>query len=67
MKRYEVIIEETVDETFSFEVPDNVDIYEYVKAKYYNEEIVLEPGECQFRQMKIYDLSDNSCTDWQKL
>jgi len=31
MKRYEVIIEETVDGTFRFEVPDNVDIYEYVR------------------------------------
>ena len=66
MKRYEIIIEETVDETFTFEVPDNVDIYEYVRENYYNGKIVFEPGECQFRQMEIHDLSDNSWTDWQE-
>ena len=66
MKRYEVTIEETVDETFSFEVPDNVDIYEYVRENYYNGKIVLEPGECQFRQMEIHDLSDNSRIDWEE-
>ena len=66
MKRYEVIIEETVDGTFTFEVPDNVDIYEYVRENYYNGKIVLEPRECQFRQMEIHDLSDNSCIDWKE-
>ena len=66
MKRYEVIIEETVDGTFTFEVPDNVDIYEYVRENYYNGKIVLEPRECQFRQMEIHDLSDNSWTDWKE-
>nr|MBP3282464.1 hypothetical protein [Treponema sp.] len=66
MKRYEVTIEETVDETFSFEIPDDVDIYEYVREKYCNGKVVLEPGECQFRQMKIHDLSNNSWSDWQE-
>ena len=66
MKKYEIIIEETVNETFSFEVSDDVDIYEYVKEKYYNEKIILEHGECQFRQIKIHDLSDNSWIDWQE-
>ena len=45
MKRYEVTIEETVDETFSFEIPDDVDIYEYVRENYCNEKVVLEPRE----------------------
>ena len=66
MERYEVIIEETVDETFSFELPDDVDIYEYVRDNYYNGKIVLEHGECKFRQMEIRDLSDNSWIDWQE-
>lgn len=66
MKRYEVTIEETFDKTFSFEVPDNVDIYEYVRENYYNGKIVLKPVKCQFRQMEIHDLSDNSWIDWQE-
>ena len=66
MKRYEVTIEETFDETFSFEIPDNADIYEYVRENYYNGKIVLESGECQLRQMEIHDLSDNSWVDWQE-
>ena len=44
MKRYEVNIEETVVQTFSFEIPDDVDIYDYVQENYYNCNIVLEPG-----------------------
>ncbi len=66
MKRYEVTIEETVDETFSFEIPDDVDIYEYVRENYYNGKIVLEPGECQFRQMEIRNLSDDIRFGWQE-
>ena len=64
MKKYEVAIEETCVETFKFEVPDDVDIYDYVKEKYYKSDIVLEPGECQSKQMRIYDLDTNSYTEW---
>ena len=64
MKKYEVTIEETCAETFEFEVPENVDIYEYVREKYYKCNIVLEPGECQFRQMKIHNLDNGSYTEW---
>jgi len=66
MKKYEVVIEETCVKTFGFEVPDDVDIYDYVRENYYNGKIVLEPGECQLRQMEIHDLFDNSWIDWQE-
>ena len=66
MRRYEVVIEETVVETFSFELPEDVDIWNFVRTNYYGERIVLEPGECQFRQMKVHDLTDNSWTDWKE-
>lgn len=66
MKRYEVHIEETVVEKFLFEVPNDVDIYDYVQNNYYKGNIVLEPGECQFRQMSIHDLSDNFWTEWKE-
>lgn len=64
MKHYDVNIEETVVEKFSFELPDDVDIYDYVRENYYKCNIVLEPGECQFRQMKIHDLDNDSYTEW---
>lgn len=64
MKRYEVIIEETVNETFCFEIPDNVDIFEYVRQEYYRNNIVLSSGECCFRQMLIHSSDDNLDTDW---
>ena len=66
MKHYDVSIEETVVETFSFELPDDIDIYDYVLENYYKGEIILESGDCQFRQMEIHDLSDNSWIDWQE-
>lgn len=66
MKRYEVNIEETVVEKFLFEIPDDVDIYDYVQDNYYKGNVVLEPGECQFRQMSIRDLSDNFWTEWKE-
>lgn len=66
MKKYEVTIEETVNETFEFEVPDDVDIYEYVREHYYNCDIVLEPGECQSRKMKIHNLDEDTMTEWQE-
>lgn len=64
MKRYKVTVEETVVETFDFELPVDVDVYEYVRKHYYDCDIVLEPGECQFRQMRIHNLDDDSTTDW---
>ncbi len=66
MKRYDVSIEETVAGTFSFEVPDDVDIYDYVRENYHKGNIVLESGECQFRQMQIHDLDDDSYSEWKE-
>ena len=66
MKHYDVSIEETVVETFSFELPDDIDIYDYVLENYYKGEIILESGDCQFRQMEIHDLDDNTWTEWKE-
>lgn len=66
MKKFKVTIEETCAETFEFEVPDNVDAYDFVRENYYKGKIVLEPCECQFRQMEIHFLDDDSYTEWQE-
>ena len=66
MKKYEVAIEETCVETFQFEIPDDVDIFDYVQENYYKGKIVLEPGECQFRQMEVHDLDEDSYTEWKE-
>ena len=66
MRKYEVLIEENCVETFQFEIPDGIDIYDYVRESYYKRKIVLEPGESQFRQMEIHDLDDDTWTGWQE-
>lgn len=66
MKTCKVVIEETCAETFELEIPDDADMYDYVREQYYNCKIVLEPGECQSRRMKIYDSQNNSCMDWEE-
>ena len=66
MKKYEVTIEETVSQTIEFELPDDTDIYDYVRDNYYKGKIVLEPGECQFRQMEVHDLDEDAWSDWQE-
>ena len=66
IKKYKGVIEEICVEEFKFEVPDDVDIDDYVRENYYNELIVLKPSECQFRQMEIHDLETDSITDWKE-
>ena len=64
MKKYEVVIEETCVEAFKFEIPDDVDIYDYVRDLYYKGNIVLKPSECQYRQMEIHNLENDTYSEW---
>ena len=52
-----VCIEENIAQSFIFNIPDGVDAYEFIRGKYYKNEIVLESGEVQFKHMKIILLS----------
>ena len=60
-----VIIEETVSQEFDVEVPEGVDPYEYVSNKYYDGDIILEPGEVEFKQMAFIH-PDNSMSEWKE-
>lgn len=64
--KIKVAIEETVVEEFAVDVPDGIDPYDYVRDEYYKCNLVLAPGECQFRQMQIHFLDDNSYTEWKE-
>jgi len=62
--KIEVNIEETVVGKFELDIPEGAEPYDFIRDEYYKGKIVLEPGECQFRQMEIHDLTDDSWTEW---
>ncbi len=64
--KIKVGIEETVVEEFDIDVPDDVDPSEYIAEQYYAGKIVLESGKCQFRQMEIHNLEDDTWTEWKE-
>ncbi|MBO6263766.1 MAG: hypothetical protein J6N93_05805 [Clostridia bacterium] len=63
MKKYTIDIEETVVGNFEIYAEDAETAMEIAKRKYYEGEIVLCPGECNFRQMAIEN-PDNEVTEW---
>jgi hypothetical protein len=62
--KIEVSIEEMVVEKFELDIPEGVEPYDFIRDEYYKDKIVLKPGECQFKQMEIHDLTDDSWTEW---
>lgn len=66
--KVKVTIEETVVETFEIEVPDAEDGLGDAKEigieKYKNGELVLEPGEVQFRKIMAETIDGSFATDW---
>lgn len=66
--KVKLTIEETVVETFEIEVPYDEDglgnATEIGIEKYKNGELVLEPGEVQFRQIMAESIDGSFATDW---
>ncbi len=62
--KIKVNIEETVVQGFDVDIPDSIDPYDYIAEEYYKGNIVLESGECQFRQMEIHFREDDTWTEW---
>lgn len=66
--KVKVTIEETVVETFEIEVPYDEDglgnATEIGIEKYKNGELVLEPGELQFKQIMAESVDGSFATDW---
>lgn len=64
--KYTITIEETVTKDFDIEADSAEEAYETAEQKYKSGEFVLDPGECQFRQMAITNPSKES-TEWREL
>ena len=64
--KYTITIEGTVAKDFDIEADSAEEVYETAEQKYKSGEFVLDPGECQFRQMAITNPSEES-TEWREL
>lgn len=63
--KYMITIEETVAKNFEIEANSAEEAYETAEQKYKSGEFVLDPGECQFRQIAITK-PGNECTGWRE-
>lgn len=59
MKKYAILIEETVTEEFEIFAENEDDALEKAHQKYKNTEFVLEPGELQHVKMTIIKSNTN--------
>ncbi len=63
--KYTITIEETVAKDFEVEANDTEEAYRIAEQKYNSGEFVLDPGECQFKQIAITAPS-NEATEWKE-
>ena len=63
MTKYTIAIEETVVEEFEIEANDFGEALDIAAEKYHKGEIVLCPGEVQFKQMAVVK-PDSESTEW---
>ena len=63
--KYTITIEETCAKDFKVEANSAEEAYEMVEQKYKTGEFVLDPGECQFRQIAITKPSSEA-TGWRE-
>ncbi len=62
MKKFKVTIEEVVTEDFFVYANSEKEALEITEKNYYDQKLILSPGEVIHRQMKILDNSNNN--DW---
>lgn len=63
-KKFEIVIEEMVSETFLVEAQDESDAMHIAIKKYKNGDFVLEPGNLVCKQMEIHDIKKDTYTGW---
>ena len=64
--KVKVNIEELVVKEFEIEIPEDCKSYDFIAEEYYKGNIILDPGECQYRQMLIHFLEDDMRTEWRE-
>ena len=65
--KYTITIEETCTKNFDIEADSAEEAYEIAEHKYKSGgEFVLDPGECQFKQIAITS-PNNEATEWREL
>ena len=64
MKKFEIIIEETLPQTFEVEAESLEDACDIASEKYYNCEFVLEPGDLVSKAMIARDTETKEETSW---
>lgn len=63
--KYIITIEETVAKDFEVEANSADEAYETAEQKYKDGEFVLDPGECQFRQIAV-TVPNGEATEWKE-
>lgn len=63
--KYAITIEETVAKNFEIEAESAEEAYNIAEHKYKSGEFVLDPGECQFKQIVITKPSEKT-TEWRE-
>lgn len=69
MKKFNVMIEETVSQVFEVEAGTLEEAKEAIRRGYLNGEYVLEPGDCEAARMMVLndDLSMRSDDNWEEI
>lgn len=63
--KYTITIEEINTKDFEIEANNAEEAYEIAEQKYKSGELVLDPGECHFRQIAIANPNEES-TEWRE-
>lgn len=63
--KYTITIEETAAKDFEVEANSADKAYEMAEQKYKSGEFVLDPGECQFKQIAVTKPSEET-TEWRE-
>ena len=63
--KYKITIEETNTKDFEIEAESAEEAYEIAEQNYKSGGLVLDPGECQFKQIAIMTPS-NEATEWRE-